>query len=122
VAAILVVDDDPDICALLQFKLEGSGHTVLVERDGEAALSAIDRESVDLVLLDWMMPRMSGLEVCLALRERPVRPPVLLLTAKGQEKDVERGLAVGADDYILKPFSPREIVARIATALARSAG
>jgi DNA-binding response OmpR family regulator len=122
-ATILVVDDDPDICALLEFKLESSGYTVLVENDGEAALAALDQEPVDLVLLDWMMPRMGGLEVCLALRadERFTRLPVLMLTAKAQEADVQRGLAAGADDYILKPFSPREVAARVSTALTRSA-
>jgi two-component system phosphate regulon response regulator PhoB len=121
-AAILVVDDDPDICSLLQFKLESTGHTVVVEHDGEAALAAIDRQPVDLVLLDWMMPRMGGLEVCMALRQDPAheRLPVLMLTAKAQESDVQRGLAAGADDYILKPFSPREIVARVTATLARA--
>lgn len=119
---ILVVDDDPDICALLEFKLVSAGHSVVVEHDGEAALAAVAAEPVDLVLLDWMMPRMGGLEVCLALRadERYARVPVLMLTAKAQEADVQRGLAAGADDYILKPFSPREVAARVSTALARS--
>lgn len=119
---ILIVDDDPDICALLEFKLASSGYDVSVEADGEAALAAIEQEQIDLVLLDWMMPRMGGLEVCLTLRadERYARLPVLMLTAKAQEVDVQRGLAAGADDYILKPFSPREVVARVATALARA--
>lgn len=121
-ATILVVDDDPDICALLEFKLESSGYAVIVEHQGEAALAALDQEPVDLVLLDWMMPRMGGLEVCLALRADPrfARLPVLMLTAKAQEADVQRGLTAGADDYILKPFSPREVAARVAGALSRS--
>lgn len=121
-ARILVVDDDPDICALLEFKLAACGYDVVVENDGEAALAALDQESMDLVLLDWMMPRMGGLEVCLALRsdERFANLPVLMLTAKAQESDVQRGLAAGADDYILKPFSPREVAARVATALSRA--
>jgi DNA-binding response OmpR family regulator len=119
---ILVVDDDPDICALLEFKLESAGYTVVVEHNGEAALAALEHDPVDLILLDWMMPRMGGLEVCLALRanERLAQVPVLMLTAKAQEADVERGLEAGADDYILKPFSPREVAARVATALSRS--
>jgi DNA-binding response OmpR family regulator len=121
-ANILVVDDDPDICALLEFKLTSGGHQVAVEHDGEAALAALDQMPVDLVLLDWMMPRMGGLEVCLALRgdERYAQIPVLMLTAKAQESDVQRGLAAGADDYILKPFSPREVAARVDASLARA--
>ncbi len=121
-ASILVVDDDPDICTLLEFKLRSGGHDVSVEHDGEGALAALDTGDVDLVLLDWMMPRMGGLEVCLAMRadERLSRIPVLMLTAKAQEADVQRGLAAGADDYILKPFSPREVAARIDASLARA--
>jgi len=121
-ATILVVDDDPDICALLEFKLTSGGHVVTIENDGEAALAALEQQNVDLVLLDWMMPRMGGLEVCLAMRadERFTQIPVLMLTAKAQEADVQRGLAAGADDYILKPFSPREVAARVDASLARS--
>lgn len=121
-ATILVVDDDPDICALLEFKLTSGGHVVSVENDGEAALAALEQQNVDLVLLDWMMPRMGGLEVCLAMRadERFTAIPVLMLTAKAQEADVQRGLAAGADDYILKPFSPREVAARVDASLART--
>jgi DNA-binding response OmpR family regulator len=121
-ATILVVDDDRDICALLEFKLTSGGHVVTVENDGEAALAALEQQNVDLVLLDWMMPRMGGLEVCLAMRadERFTQIPVLMLTAKAQEADVQRGLAAGADDYILKPFSPREVAARVDASLARS--
>jgi DNA-binding response OmpR family regulator len=122
-ATILIVDDDPDICALLTYKLESSGYTVVVEHDGEAGLAALEQEQVDLMLLDWMMPRMGGLEVCLALRadQRFTRLPVLMLTAKAQEADVQRGLAAGADDYILKPFSPREVASRVAAVLSRTA-
>jgi DNA-binding response OmpR family regulator len=129
-ASILVVDDDLDICSLLEFKLESCGHVVTVEHDGEAALAAFDAAQagpdaapVDLILLDWMMPRMGGLEVCLALRAKPrqSRVPVLMLTARAQESDVQRSLSAGADEYILKPFSPREIAARVTAALSRSA-
>jgi len=121
-STILVVDDDPDICALLEFKLGGAGYDVAVEHDGEAALAARDRSPADLLILDWMMPRMGGLEVCLALRadERFTTLPVLMLTARAQEADVQRGLAAGADDYILKPFSPRELTARVAAAFSRT--
>jgi DNA-binding response OmpR family regulator len=121
-AKILVVDDDPDICSLLEFRLSSSGHEVTVEHDGEAALAALEQEPVDLVLMDWMMPRMGGLEACLALRadKRFASLPVFMLTAKAQESDVQRGLAAGANDYIIKPFSPREVVARVDSTLARS--
>jgi DNA-binding response OmpR family regulator len=119
---ILVVDDDPDICSLLEYKLGSCGYSVIVEHDGEAALAAVAKTPVDLILLDWMMPRMGGLEACLALRADPrhARLPVLMLTAKAHEADVRKGLAAGADDYILKPFSPREVAARVAGALARA--
>jgi DNA-binding response OmpR family regulator len=118
-ATILIADDDPDICALLEFTMAAFGHTVLVEHDGEAALAALDYAPVDLVLLDWMMPRMAGLDTCRALRadERFARLPVLMLTARAREDDIQRGLAAGADDYIVKPFSPRDVAARVATAL-----
>ena len=121
-ATILIVDDDEDICSLLEYKLHGSGYDVVVERDGESALAALEHGPVDLMLLDWMMPRMGGLEVCLALRadDRFAKLPVLMLTAKAQEADVQRGLAAGADDYILKPFSPREVASRVAAVLSRT--
>lgn len=119
---ILVVDDDEDICALVAHKLGAAGHRIIIEHDGEAGLAAARQELPDLVLLDWMMPRLSGLEVCLALRDDEAlsRVPIVLLTAKAQEADVQRGFAAGADDYIIKPFSPRELASRTAALLARS--
>jgi two-component system response regulator MtrA len=122
-ATILIADDDPDICALLEFTMAAHGHTVLVEHDGEAALAALDYAPVDLVLLDWMMPRMAGLDACRALRadQRFTHLPVLMLTARARGDDIQRGLAAGADDYILKPFSPREVATRVAGVLARNA-
>jgi DNA-binding response OmpR family regulator len=121
-ATILIADDDPDICALLEFTMAADGHTVLVEHDGEAALAALDYAPVDLVLLDWMMPRMAGLETCRALRadHRFTHLPVLMLTARARKDDVELGLAAGVDDYIIKPFSPREVAARVADALSHN--
>lgn len=118
---ILFVDDDPDICELVQFKLEQMGHEVLVEHDGEGGLAAAAVENPDLVILDWMMPRLTGLEVCLGLRSDPrtEHVPVILLTAKAQEADVQRGFAAGADDYIVKPFSPRELASRVQAILDR---
>jgi two-component system phosphate regulon response regulator PhoB len=118
---IVVVDDDPDILSLLEFKLSSGGHQVVGEPDGEAGLVAIREMHPQLVVLDWMMPRMSGLEVCLAMRRDPALAdiPVLFLTAKAQEQDVERGFAAGGNDYVVKPFSPRELVTRVDALLAR---
>ena len=118
---VLVVDDDPVIADLVAFRLGRLGLQVSVERDGEAGLAAARQLRPDLVVLDWMMPRMNGLEVCRALREDAdadlARTPVLLLTAKAQEPDLERGFAAGATDYIVKPFSPRELATRVTAAL-----
>ena len=118
---ILVVDDDTDICDLITFKLESMGHEVVTEADGEGGLAAAHSEQPDLVILDWMMPRLTGLEVCVALRSDPdlARVPVILLTAKAQEADVHRGFSAGADDYIVKPFSPRELATRVDALLER---
>lgn len=118
---ILVVDDDSDICELITFKLEIMGHEVVTEHDGEGGLAAARSELPDVVVLDWMMPRLTGLEVCVALRDDPVmaRVPIILLTAKAQEADVQRGFSAGADDYIVKPFSPRELASRIEALLDR---
>lgn len=122
-ATVLVVDDDQDIRELVSWKLEASGFQVLGEADGEAGLAAALEVRPDLVLLDWMMPRLTGLEVCRSLREdaATAHVPVILLTAKAQEADIQRGFAAGADDYIVKPFSPRELVSRVDAVLARSA-
>ena len=125
--SVLVVDDDPDIRELITWKLGQAGFSTLVAADGEAGLAAVgagDREGrmPDLILVDWMMPKMSGIDVCRALRQDPTtaRIPVILLTANAQEADVELGFAAGADDYIAKPFSPREMLSRIEAVLARS--
>ena len=118
---VLVVDDGHDICELVRFKLEQAGHTVLAEHDGAGGLAAAVAEVPDLVILDWMMPRLTGIEVCIGLRSDPATEhvPVILLTAKAQEADVQRGFAAGADDYIVKPFSPRELASRVDALLAR---
>lgn len=124
--SVLVVDDDPDIRELITWKLAQAGYSTQVAADGEAALAAVvagDGASMpDLILVDWMMPKMSGIDVCRALRQDPVtaRIPVILLTANAQEADVELGFAAGVDDYIAKPFSPREMLSRIEAVLARS--
>lgn len=118
---ILVVEDDLDICELIAFKLESMDHEVVTEHDGEGGLAAARTESPDLLVLDWMLPRLTGLEVCVAVRDDPSMEgvPVLLLTAKAQEADVQRGFAAGANDYMVKPFSPRELAIRVDALLDR---
>ena len=112
---ILVVEDDPVVRELIEFKLSSAGHEILMEGDGEAGLEAARAHQPDLVILDWMMPKLTGLEVCEAIRadETIASTSVLLLTARAQEADVERGFAAGVDDYLLKPFSPRELLSRV---------
>ena len=126
---VLVVDDDADIRELITWKLNQAGYSTLVAADGEEGLRAAMGSAglaaavpPDLVLLDWMMPKMSGIEVCQALRDNAAtaRIPVILLTAKAQEAEVERGFAAGADDFIVKPFSPREMLRRVEAVLGRS--
>ncbi len=118
----LVVDDDEGLRALVSFKLLHSGFEVHSEADGENGLAAIEMLHPDVVLLDWMMPRMTGLQVCRELRAIPsiARTPVILLTAKADELDIRRGLTAGADDYIIKPFSPRDLMIRVHAVLARA--
>jgi len=119
--SILVVDDDQDIRELVAFKLEQLGFEVHAESDGETGLAAVMQLQPDLVLLDWMMPKLTGVEVCRMLREGSDSSavPVILLTARAQEADIERGFAAGADDYIVKPFSPRELASRVEAVLSR---
>ncbi len=124
---VLVVDDDPDIRALVTWKLAQSGYATLSAADGEAALVAASSRAVDgrpvpdIVLVDWMMPNLTGVEVCRALRDNPLTAhiPVILLTAKAQASEIEFGYAAGADDYIVKPFSPQALVTRVEAVLAR---
>jgi DNA-binding response OmpR family regulator len=118
---VLVADDDADIRELVVFKLESAGFEVTAVGDGRAALDAALADPPDLVVLDHMMPRLTGLEVCAELRRSPgtATLPVILLTAKAQEADVTRGFELGADDYVVKPFSPRELLSRVQAVLAR---
>lgn len=120
----LVVDDDADIRELVAFKLEQLGFEVLTAADGEEGLRLAEEVRPEIVLLDIMMPKLSGIDVCRRLREQPstAATQVILLTAKAQEADVERGFAVGADDYIIKPFSVRELSSRVQALMAREAG
>jgi two-component system phosphate regulon response regulator PhoB len=115
VPVALVVDDDPDLRGVVVYMLERVGFEVHVESDGEAGLKLAMDVRPDVVLLDWMMPRMSGVEVCRSLRSDPdlMSIAVILLTAKAQQSDVQLGLDAGADDYIVKPFSPRELINRV---------
>jgi DNA-binding response OmpR family regulator len=119
--SVLVVDDDPDVCDLVTYKLEQSGFEVRRASDGDAALREVAQRIPDLVLLDIMMPGISGLEVLERLRADHATAviPVVMLTAKAQENDVERGFQLGADDYVVKPFSPRELVRRVTAVLSR---
>jgi DNA-binding response OmpR family regulator len=118
---VLVADDDPDVRDVVVFKLQQSGYEVLVAEDGEAALLLARSARPDLAVLDVMMPRMTGLDVCRELRAdaATTRMPVILLTARAQEGDVEGGFAWGADDYLTKPFSPRELASRVRAVLGR---
>jgi len=114
-----VVDDEPIVTDVVERYLVREGYAVSVVRDGAAALEAIGRESVDLVVLDLMLPRIDGLEVCRRIRAES-RVPIIMLTAKNEESDKILGLGLGADDYVVKPFSPRELIARIQAVLRRA--
>lgn len=116
---ILIADDEPNIVISLEYLLQREGYTVLIARDGQEALDAITRERPDLVLLDVMMPKKSGFEVCQALRANDALQgtKILMLTAKGRDTDMAKGTALGADDYMTKPFSTRELVAKVALML-----
>lgn len=116
-ARILVVDDDRDIRDLVTIKLESAGLEVEARSDGLQALEAARLGGWSAIVLDVMMPGMSGVDVLRALRESGDRTPVVLLTARGQEKDIEAGFAAGADDYVTKPFSPRALLARVTAQL-----
>jgi two-component system, OmpR family, phosphate regulon response regulator PhoB len=116
-----VVEDEDALSALLQYNLDKEGYQVTVAADGEEALVLIDETPPDLIVLDWMLPKVSGVEVCRRLRARPEtrNMPIIMLTARGEETDRIRGLDTGADDYIVKPFSMSELAARIRAVLRR---
>lgn len=119
--SILVADDDRDIRELVAFKLTQAGHLVHSTGDGREALASIRRDCPDLAILDVMMPGLGGVDVVREVRaDADVRTlRIILLTARAQEADVEAGFSVGADDYVVKPFSPRELVSRVTALLAR---
>jgi two-component system phosphate regulon response regulator PhoB len=118
---ILVVEDEDALSTLLQYNLEKEGYEVSVAGDGEEALMLADETTPDLVLVDWMLPKLSGIEVCRRLRNRPEtrNVPIIMLTARGEEADRIRGLDTGADDYVVKPFSMTELFARIRAVMRR---
>lgn len=119
---ILIIEDDPSLVELLRYNLENEGFEVSIARDGEEGLESVATQVPDLVVLDWMLPNVSGIEVCRQLRQKSETRtmPVIMLTAKGEESDRVRGLETGADDYIVKPFSPAELTARIKAVLRRA--
>lgn len=114
-AKILLVEDDPSLTELIKYNLEQEGFEVVVEMDGETGLIAAMEENPDLILLDWMLPNLSGIEICRRIRrdKSTSNIPVIMLTARSEESDRIRGLDIGADDYVTKPFSPKELIARI---------
>jgi len=118
---ILVVEDETAIAFGLELDLKSEGYDVVIESDGESALRRARKEAFDLILLDVMLPRKDGFEVCRELRRGGSKTPVIMLTAKAQEAEKVLGLEIGADDYVTKPFSPRELRARVKAALRRTA-
>jgi two-component system phosphate regulon response regulator PhoB len=119
---ILVIEDEEALSTLLEYNLDKEGFRVECAGDGEEGLLRVEEETPDLILLDWMLPKVSGVEVCRQLRARPEtrRTPILMLTARGEEADKVRGLDTGADDYVVKPFAMSELAARIRALLRRT--
>ena len=120
-AKILIADDEPNIVISLEYLMKREGYDVIVARDGAQALAAVIRERPDLVLLDVMMPLMSGFDVCQQVRSTPKvkDTPIVMLTAKGRDTDVAKGMAMGATAYMAKPFSTKEIAAKVRELLER---
>ncbi len=120
-AKLLLVEDDPSLAELLEFRFENEGYQVRATPDGDEALILAQEDVPDLVILDWMIEGTSGIEVCRRLRrqQETANVPIIMLTARGEEDDRIRGLETGADDYLTKPFSPRELLARVAAVMRR---
>lgn len=120
---ILIVDDEPNIVISLEFLMQQSGYEVAIARNGEEALEKIASFEPDLVLLDIMLPLLNGFEVCQRIRENPQwnRTKVIMLSAKGREIDVSKGIALGADAYVTKPFSTKDLIAQVQRLLANGA-
>jgi two-component system phosphate regulon response regulator PhoB len=121
-ASVLVVEDDTALCDLLSWNLTAEGYDVRSTGDGEEALLMVREQMPDAIILDWMIEQVPGIEVCRQLRKdrETARIPIVMLTARGEEEDRIRGLKTGADDYVTKPFSPRELMARVEALLRRS--
>lgn len=119
---ILIVEDEPSIVTLIQYNLEQAGFLTEVAYNGEEALVLVSQKEYDFIVLDLMLPKIDGVEVCKTIRRNENDVPILMLTAKTDELDKVHGLEIGADDYLTKPFSPRELVARIQAILRRSEG
>jgi two-component system, OmpR family, phosphate regulon response regulator PhoB len=119
---ILIVEDEPPLVELLSYNLEKAGFHAHIAREGEEAMLAVEERKPDLVLLDWMLPYVSGIEICRRIRRNPETRdvPIIILTARGEEDDRIRGLEAGADDYVVKPFSPSELIARVRAVLRRT--
>ena len=120
--SVLVIEDETALLTLLRYNLEKEGFVVNLAHDGEEALLQLKESKPDAVLLDWMLPRVSGIEVCRQIRRTPAWKdlPIIMLTARGEEGDRVRGLDSGADDYVVKPFSPNELVARLKAVIRRA--
>jgi DNA-binding response OmpR family regulator len=118
---ILIIEDDKHISKLVKYNLEKAGYDSIMVEDGEEALDILDKQGVDLIILDIMLPKMDGFEVCRLIKQDPKLKniPIIMLTAKGEEVDRIVGLELGADDYVVKPFSPRELILRIKAILKR---
>ncbi len=118
---ILIVEDEDSLATILQYNLQKEGYDIALAGDGEEALLLVDERLPDLIVLDWMLPKISGIEVCRRLRQRNEtrNVPIIMLTARGEESDRVRGLDTGADDYVLKPFIMTELTARIRAVLRR---
>ena len=119
---ILIVEDEPPLIEVLRYNLASAGFATLVATDGEDALLLAAEETPNLIVLDWMLPKLSGIDVCRRLREAKATKtvPIIMLTARGEEGDKISGLDAGADDYVVKPFSPSELIARVRAVLRRS--
>jgi len=121
-AKVLVVEDEQALALLLKYNLEKEGYDVVIEDRGNKVLGVVERECPSLILLDWMLPELSGVEICKQIRSKPdlKNIPIIMLTAKGQEEDKIKGLNAGADDYVTKPFSVPELMARVKTNMRRA--
>ena len=120
--SILIADDEPNQLELMDFNLTNAGFSIIKASNGIHALELIENHSPDLIILDWMMPKMSGIDVCRTLRSRSETKqiPIIILSARSEDSDKSLGLDTGADDYISKPFSPKELISRVKALLRRS--